>query len=178
MSRNLLNIDGSAWNRIIGPMATRFECACQTEACAPFGSISWTQPKAAPAGKRSDEQAAYFGLTRAQAVTLGKVAKDFTAQALAQPFTIQTRWRKVYGSPRYYAMVYTATGEDLAALLVKDGLARIYGTKTPLPNGQTSRQYLNGLAIVERMARNKRIRRLAVSLEMASYEKLARAGEM
>jgi hypothetical protein len=41
-------------------------------------------------GKRSDEQAAYFGLTRAQAIELGRRAKIFTASALAQPFTIYT----------------------------------------------------------------------------------------
>jgi hypothetical protein len=33
-------------------------------------------------GKRSDEQAAYFGLTREGAVKLGKEAKAFTAAAL------------------------------------------------------------------------------------------------
>ena len=48
-------------------------------------------------GKRSDEQAAYFGLTRAGAVKLGKEAKAFTAAALQRPFTIQTRWRPVFG---------------------------------------------------------------------------------
>jgi hypothetical protein len=42
-------------------------------------------------GKRSDEQAAYFGLTRTQAIDLGGQAKIFTASALAQPFTIYTR---------------------------------------------------------------------------------------
>jgi len=40
-------------------------------------------------GKRSDEQAAYFGLTRAEAVKLGEEAKAFTAAALQRPFTIQ-----------------------------------------------------------------------------------------
>ena len=44
-------------------------------------------------GKRSDEQAAYFGLTRAGAIKLGEEAKAFTAAALQKPFTIQTRWR-------------------------------------------------------------------------------------
>src|SRR3954470_690845 len=38
-------------------------------------------------GKRSEEQAAYFGLTREGAIELGKAAKTFTAQALARPFT-------------------------------------------------------------------------------------------
>ena len=34
-------------------------------------------------GKRSDEQAAYFGLTRAQAIELGRQAKIFTMLAAA-----------------------------------------------------------------------------------------------
>jgi endonuclease YncB( thermonuclease family) len=38
-------------------------------------------------GNRSDEQAAYFGLTREQAVKLGQTAKAFTAAALQRPFT-------------------------------------------------------------------------------------------
>src|SRR3954447_19620246 len=61
-------------------------------------------------GKRSDEQAAYFGLTRDQAIELGKEAKAFTAAALAQPFTIQTRWRPVFGPTRYYVFVHTSDG--------------------------------------------------------------------
>jgi endonuclease YncB( thermonuclease family) len=48
-------------------------------------------------GKRSDEQAAYFGFTQAEAIQLGKVAKAFTASKLARPFTVYTRWRSVFG---------------------------------------------------------------------------------
>jgi endonuclease YncB( thermonuclease family) len=48
-------------------------------------------------GKRSDEQAAYFGVTKAEAVKLGQEAKAFTAAALQRPFTIVTRWRPVFG---------------------------------------------------------------------------------
>ncbi len=95
-------------------------------------------------GKRSDDQAAYFGLTREGAIELGKVAKAFTAAALAKPFVIQTRWRAVFGPARYYAFVFTAAGDDLAELLVRDGLARIYGTRTPTPDGRDSRVYLAG----------------------------------
>jgi endonuclease YncB( thermonuclease family) len=105
-------------------------------------------------GKRSDEQAAYFGLTRADAVKLGKEATAFTAAALQRPFTIQTRWRPVYGSPRYYAFVFTADGNDLAELLVRNGLARIYGTRTPLPDGRDSRTYLATLAGLEQQAKS------------------------
>ena len=58
----------------------------------------------------------------------------FTARALTQPFTIYTRWRKLFGPTRYYAIVVTADGHDLNQLLVSNGLARIYGTRTPLPD--------------------------------------------
>jgi endonuclease YncB( thermonuclease family) len=107
-------------------------------------------------GKRSDEQAAYFGLTRTGAVKLGQEAKAFTAAALQRPFTIFTRWRPVFGSPRYYAFVFTADGNDLAILLVRNGLARIYGTRTPLPDGRDSRTYLATLANLEQQAKSAR----------------------
>lgn len=102
---------------------------------------------------RSDEQAAYFGITRQAAVDLGAAAKMFTARALQRPFTIQTRWRPVFGPTRYYAMVTTSDGEDLASLLVASGFARIYGTRTPLPDGRDSRTYLARLAELEGRAK-------------------------
>jgi endonuclease YncB( thermonuclease family) len=105
-------------------------------------------------GKRSDEQAAYFGLTRVDAIKLGEEAKAFTAAALQRPFTIQTRWRKVFGPTRYYACVFTADGNDLAELLVRNGLARIYGTRTPLPDGRDSRTYLATLRRLEQQAKS------------------------
>jgi endonuclease YncB( thermonuclease family) len=105
-------------------------------------------------GERSNEQAAYFGLTRADAVKLGNEAKAFTAAALQRPFTIQTRWRRVFGPTRYYAFVFTADGNDLAELLVRNGLARIYGTRTPLPDGRNSRTYLAILAGLEQQAKS------------------------
>ncbi len=104
-------------------------------------------------GKRFDEQAAYCGLPREQANELGEQAKAFTANALAKPFTIYTRWRPVFGPRRFYAMVYTSNGEDFAELLVKNGLARIYGTRTPLPNGSESRSYLAHLKEIEEHAK-------------------------
>jgi endonuclease YncB( thermonuclease family) len=62
-------------------------------------------------------------LTRAEAVKLGQQAKAFTAEALRRPFTIQPRWRKVFRPTRYYAFVFTADGNDLAGLLIRNGLA-------------------------------------------------------
>ncbi len=108
-------------------------------------------------GQRSDEQAAYFGLTRAGAIELGKEAKAFTATMLSEPFTIWTRWRPVFGPTRYYAFVYTAQGEDLAELLVRRGLARIYGTRTPTPDGTDSRQYRAKLLNLENQAKSEKL---------------------
>jgi endonuclease YncB( thermonuclease family) len=104
-------------------------------------------------GERSDEQAAYFGLTRVQAIDLGRQAKIFTANALAQPFTIYTRWRSAFGS-RYYAIVITSGDRDLNELLVSSGLARIYGTRTTLPDGRESREYLAHLHALENEAKD------------------------
>ena len=106
-------------------------------------------------GERSDKQAAYFELTRAQAVELGKAAKEFTARSLAKPFTIQTRWRKTPDGVRFYAMVYTADEDDLAELLVSHGLARIYGARTPLPDGRDSRAYRAHLRTLEERAQHE-----------------------
>ena len=47
----------------------------------------------------------------------------------------------------------TADGRDLAELLVTAGLARIYGTRTPLPDGRDSRTYLAHLAELEAQAK-------------------------
>jgi len=104
-------------------------------------------------GNRSDKQAAYFGITHQQAVELGKVTKDFTARALSKPFTIYTRWRGVFGDSRHYAVVVTADRCDLIELLVSGGLARIYGTRTTLPDGRDSRAYLQRLHELENNAK-------------------------
>jgi endonuclease YncB( thermonuclease family) len=80
---------------------------------------------------RIAEQAAHFGISPNEALEVGHEASEFTKQALAKPFTIQTLWRLALGRstlPRYYAIVLTADGHDLNELLVSAGLARIYGT--------------------------------------------------
>jgi endonuclease YncB( thermonuclease family) len=105
---------------------------------------------------RIAEQAAYFGITPDAAIQIGREASEFTKQALTKPFTIYTRWRRALGRSaiwRYYAIVVTADGHDLNELLVSAGLARIYGTRTPLPDGRDSRTYLARLAESENEAR-------------------------
>ena len=105
---------------------------------------------------RIAEQAAYFGISADAALEVGKEASEFTKRALAKPFTTYTRWRRALGRSaiwRYYAIVVTADGRDLNELLVSAGLARIYGTRTPLPDGRDSREYLAHLHDLENEAK-------------------------
>ena len=107
-------------------------------------------------GDRIDEQAAYFGISKEQTVELAHEARDFTAKTLSRPFTVWTRWRSALGRSdlgRVYCMIAADTGEDLGEMLVANGLARIYGTRTPLPDGRDSRQYLARLAELETKAK-------------------------
>jgi endonuclease YncB( thermonuclease family) len=109
--------------------------------------------------QRLAEQASYFGISPAEALALGKKASAFTVARLgARPFTVITRWRAAPGRSalkRYYAVVQVG-GEDLAELLVAEGLARIYGVRSPLPDGSDSRSFLDGLARKEDAARRNR----------------------
>ena len=78
---------------------------------------------------RTRAQAAYFGISEEQAVEVGKLAKDFTRDALKDGFEIRTRWQGVFsGKPnaRKYGIV-SVGDKDLAELLVANGLARIHG---------------------------------------------------
>jgi len=105
---------------------------------------------------RLDEQAAYFGITREQATTIAHEAAAFTAKQLATPFTVYTRWRSALGRSalgRVYCIIITADGRDLNELLVENGLARIYGTRTVLYDGRDSRKYLAKLAELEARAK-------------------------
>ena len=69
---------------------------------------------------------------------------------------MHTRWRVALGRsklPRFYAMIVTADGRGLNELLVSAGLARIYGTRTPLPDGRDSRTYMAALNQLEAAAK-------------------------
>lgn len=110
--------------------------------------------------ERLAEQAAYFGITPARAAKLGDEAAEFSAQALAKPFTVFVCGQKAPGSSsrqRYYAMIETAEGKWLSSSLVENGLARIYGKRITLPDGTDSRQYretLEGLEARVKVGKN------------------------
>ncbi len=105
---------------------------------------------------RLDEQAPYFGITRAQATDIAHEAAAFTEKRLAAPFAVWTRWRAALGRSalgRVYCIIIDATGSDLNELLVENGLARIYGTRTALYDGRDSREYLKRLGELEAQAK-------------------------
>lgn len=89
--------------------------------------------------ERLKDQVAYFSLPSVEAATLvGKGAAAFTHQQLQQPFTVITRWERVFDSQRFYAQILVQTPEhgqrDLAELLVEYGFARIHTKGANLPN--------------------------------------------
>lgn len=74
------------------------------------------------------EQADYFGITPEQAIEVGVMASAFTRELLDGEFVVVTRWNRVYGGSRKYGRILV-DGEDLAELLVANGLARIHGMR-------------------------------------------------
>lgn len=48
-------------------------------------------------------------------------------------------------------------GEPLVDALVRNGLARVYGVRTPLYDGRDSRTYLGHLAKLEEQAKTQRL---------------------
>lgn len=89
--------------------------------------------------RRVREQSAYFGVEDPKmTLEYGRKAKEEVARILATPFTVHTTFARALGrsaKPRIYAFVNTAEGEDLATLLVGNGLARSYGVGRTTPDG-------------------------------------------
>ena len=78
---------------------------------------------------RLDEQGKYFGITIPQTLQVGEVAKQFSAEKLSRPFTVETCKEDALGrshKERFYAFIKTPDG-DLAEKLIENGLARIHG---------------------------------------------------
>lgn len=103
--------------------------------------------------KRVREQARYFGITDAKRVfEFGRAAKNFTTNALAQPFTVYTAFASALGrSPggRIYAFVITADGHDLGRQLIENGWGRAHGSKRTGPTGGSSQDIQKELQDLE-----------------------------
>jgi Micrococcal nuclease (thermonuclease) homologs len=111
--------------------------------------------------QRLREQTRYFGLSHATStIHFGNEAKAFVARILAKPFTVHTAFASALGRSakgRVYGFIITADGNDLASLLVKNGLARAYGMGRKTPNGIPRDEMIERLRDLETSAMLKRI---------------------
>ncbi len=123
---------------------------------------------------RNAEQAEYFGISPTQVTPLGAKGKKFTQGVLSgKKFTVWTRWEDAMGSSqqqRFFGIVQIGK-EDLGELLVAEGLARVYGSSTVMPDGTSIDQQFASLRQLERRAKAKRLG------GWAKKKKLAKEGE-
>ncbi len=111
--------------------------------------------------RRVREQTRYFGLSNpARIIHFGNKAKTFVEGRLANPFTLYTAFASAMGRSRkgrVYAFITTSDGNDLASLLVKNGLARTRGTGRKTPDGTLRNEMIERLKDAEISAMLKRI---------------------
>ena len=94
--------------------------------------------------ERVEEQAQYFGISSERSIEIGRYAKAATEQILSDGFKVVTRWQKALGRSkltRFYAFVLVEgqdpKTEDLNAILISNGLARLHGVKAAMPDGES-----------------------------------------
>ena len=111
--------------------------------------------------RRVREQARYFGLSPAtRIIHFGNEAKTFVDRILTKPFTVHTAFASALGRSakgRVYGFITTADGDDLASLLVKNGLARTHGIGRKTPNGIPRNEMIERLRDIETSAMLRRI---------------------
>ena len=104
---------------------------------------------------RLKQQAAYWSITSEQTLLLGKQAAALSTATLKDGFTILTRFQDAKGSSRQsrsFALVRLPDGY-LSEVLVKAGLARIYGMPADLPDGTSRGRFFKQLRALEKAAR-------------------------
>lgn len=105
--------------------------------------------------ERVKEQAEYWGVSVEDVLKLGKAADRFTEAFLAGRFNVFSKLEDARGrskSKRFYGIV-EKDGKALAEALVENGLARVFGMFTDLPDGKASDKYIAELRVLERKAR-------------------------
>lgn len=111
--------------------------------------------------ERVREQTRYFGLSDAKrTIHFGNEAKAFVDSALAKSFTVHTAFANALGRSakgRVYGFITTADGNDLASLLVKNGLARTHGTGRETHNEVSRDEMTSRLQDIENSAMLKRV---------------------
>lgn len=111
--------------------------------------------------QRVREQARYFGLSDvARMIHFGNEAKTFVERVLANPFTVHSAFASAGGRSskgRVYGFITTYDGNDLASLLVKNGLARTHGIGRQTPDGVSGEEMVERLRVLEISAMLKRV---------------------
>ena len=108
--------------------------------------------------ERSNEQAQHFGVSLDDTLKAGRQARDLVQSMLSGPFLVLTRKANAQGrssEPRYYGLVHVG-GRYLHEVLLLEGLARVKGVTTTMPDGEKSRDYLKKLRALEDQARVRR----------------------
>ena len=111
--------------------------------------------------QRVREQMRYFGLPSAErTIHFGNEAKTFVDHILVKPLTVHTAFASALGRSakgRIYGFITTADGNDLATLLVKNGLARTHGIGRETPDGVSRDEMIERLRDLEMSAMLKRV---------------------
>lgn len=111
--------------------------------------------------RRVREQTRYWALPDPKrTVHFGHETKRYTRKMLKEPFTVHTAFASAMGRSaegRIYAFVQTAEDQDLATLLVKNGLARVLGIGRKTPDGVPRDEMIERLWDLELMTVLKRI---------------------
>lgn len=77
--------------------------------------------------RRVRGQARYFSISADDALGFGEEAARFSRNFLSGSFTVHTDWSDGWGETTRYRAIIEKDGEDLAAALVRNGLARVSG---------------------------------------------------
>ena len=116
--------------------------------------------------RRLRAQRRYFGIADgvaadsiSQARGFGEAAAKRTSELLEKPFTVHTSFADGRGDSKFkriYGFVTTSTGDDLATVLVREGLARAFGVARRLPDGTSAQEYRKHLEDLELTAAGAR----------------------
>lgn len=109
--------------------------------------------------RRTSEQAKYWNIYKKELYILGAYAKERAEKLLQETFTVKTDWTDAKGNsrlPRFFAVIETKDG-NLVEILVKEGLARIYGYAPRNPDGLSGKIYMDKLRKMEEDAKRKKV---------------------
>lgn len=109
--------------------------------------------------ERLKEQAAYWGSDDPDfALQMGLRASQTVSRMLRKGFTLYTQgeYAPTMGAPRYYALL-RVKNQWLDEILVSEGLVRIYGNGSTLPDGSDAKGHWRKLHELERIAKEKKM---------------------